>query len=353
MNLTTEQRAELERWVRRGSTPRKQAQRAEMILLTADHVPSSEIVRRLRTSYPTLSRWRQRFIECGVDGLRKGKTRRPGIAPLPQAKIDEILTLTATGRPANATHWSARKMAAQVGVSEAKVRRIWKAAQLAPHRVRRFKISNDPRFAEKLVDVVGLYLDPPEKALVLCVDEKSQIQALDRTQPGLPLKRGEAQTLTHDYKRHGTTTLFAALNVISGEVIGTCLPQHRHDEFLRFLKHLDRRTPKALDLHLIIDNYATHKHPNVNAWLAQHPRFHLHFTPTSASWLNLVERFFRNLTEDQIRRGVFRSVADLERAIMAYLDHRNEHPKPYRWTATAASILAKVHRANVSLDAVQ
>lgn len=243
-------------------------------------------------------------------------------------------------------------MAAQVGVSEAKVRRIWKAAQLAPHRVRRFKISNDPRGAEQLVDVVGLYLDPPEKALVLCVDEKSQIQALDRTQPGLPLERGKAQTLTHDYKRHGTTTLFAALNVISGEVIGKCLPQHRPDEFLSFLKHLDRRTPRALDLHLIVDNYATHKHPNVNAWLAKPPRFHLHFTPTSASWLNLVERFFRDITEDQIRRGVFHSVADLERAITAYLDHRNEHPKPYRWTATAASILAKVHRANVSLAAV-
>jgi len=352
MNLTTEQRTELERWVRRGATPRKQAERAAMILLTADGVPSSVIVRRLRTSYPTLTRWRNRFAEAGVEGLRKGKTRPPGIAPIPQAKIDEILTLTATGQPAHATHWSSRKMAAHVGVSEAAVRRIWKAAQLAPHRVRRFKISNDPHFAEKLVDVVGLYLDPPEKAIVFCVDEKSQIQALDRTQPGLPLKRGKAQTMTHDYKRHGTTTLFAALNVLSGEVIGKCLPRHRHDDFLAFLKHLHRRTPAALDLHLIVDNYATHKHPNVKAWLEQHPRVHLHFTPTSASWLNLVERFFRDLTEDQIRRGVFHSVADLERAITAYLDHRNQNPKPYQWTAKAPDILAKVKRANDSLNAV-
>lgn len=352
MTLTNEQRRELTRWVRRGSTPRKQAQRAEMILLTADGVPSSEIVRRVRTTYPTLSRWRQRFAEAGVAGLLQGRTRKPGKAPVSQDKIEEVLTLTATGRPAGATHWSTRSMARQVGLSATKVREIWRAAELAPHRVRTFKVSNDPRFSEKLVDVVGLYLDPPEKAIVFCVDEKSQIQALDRTQPGLPIKRGRAATLTHDYKRHGTTTLFAALEVASGKVIGQCMPRHRNDEFLRFLKHLDKTTDRALDLHLIVDNYATHKHPNVRAWLATHPRVHLHFTPTSASWLNLVERFFRDLTEEQIRRGVFHSVGELEAAIAAYLAHRNAHPKPYRWTATPERILAKVSRANDSLRAV-
>ena len=235
-------------------------------------------------------------------------------------------------------------MARQVGVSAASVGSIWKAAGLKPHQVRSFKVSNNPKFRDKLVDVVGLYLDPPEKAIVLCVDEKSQIQALDRSLPGLPIKRGRAQTLTHDYKRHGTTTLFAALDVASGKVIGQCLPRHRHDEFLRFLKRLNRTTPAKLDLHLIVDNYATHKHPNVRAWLTMHPRIHLHFTPTSASWLNLVERFFRDLTEDQIRRGVFGSVSDLQKSITAYLDYRNAHPKPYRWTAKASNILIKVNR---------
>jgi len=352
MNLMTEQRTELQRWARLGSTPRKQAQRAEMILLSADGVPTGEIVQRLRTTYPTLTRWRERFAETGIDGLRKGKTRKPGIAPLPASTVERILRLTATGRPAQATHWSSRKMAEQVGVSPTQVRRVWKAAGLAPHRLRRFKVSNDPQFTEKLVDVVGLYLDPPEKAIVFCVDEKSQIQALDRTQPGLPLKRGKAQTLTHDYKRHGTTTLFAALDVLSGKVIGQCLPKHRNDEFLKFLKHLHKVTPAALDLHLIVDNYATHKHPNVRAWLQRQPRVHLHFTPTSASWLNLVERFFRDLTDDQIRRGVFRSVADLEKTIADYLKHRNANPKPYRWTATASSILNKVQRDKVSLGAL-
>jgi len=352
MILNDKQKAELERWLRRGSTPRKQALRAEMILLSAAGERTSEIVRRLRTTYPTLTRWRRRFEQEGVEGLLRGRTRKAGKAPTPQATVDEILTLTATGQPAGATHWSSRRMAKQVGVSATTVRAIWKAAELKPHRVRHFKISNDPKFAEKLVDVVGLYLDPPEKAIVFCVDEKSQIQALDRTQPGLPLKRGRAQTLTHDYKRHGTTTLFAALNVASGEVIGQCLPRHRHDEFLTFLRHLDRQTDKQLDLHLIVDNYATHKHPRVRAWLEQHPRVRLHFTPTSASWLNLVERFFRDITEDQIRRGVFRSVDELKTAIMRYLAHRNQSPTPYRWTATAASIQSKLARANASLRAV-
>jgi transposase len=351
IGLNQGQRAELESWVRRGDTPRKQAQRAEMILMSCDGVPSSQIVSELRISYPTLTRWRDRFGELGVDGLRQGRTRKPGIEPTPKSKVDEVLTLTTTGKPAHATHWSSRTMAAAVGLSATTVRKIWREAALKPHRVRSFKLSRDPRFAEKLRDVVGLYLDPPERALVLSVDEKSQIQALDRTQPGLPIKPGRAGTMTHDYKRHGTTTLFAALNVATGRVIGKCLPRHRNDEFLRFLKHIDRTTDKSLDLHLIVDNYATHKHPNVLAWLAKHPRFHLHFTPTSASWLNLVERFFRDLTEDQIRRGVFKSVRDLEVSINSYLDHRNANPKPYVWTAHPDTILIKVQRANDKLRA--
>lgn len=243
-------------------------------------------------------------------------------------------------------------MGAQVGLAASTVHGIWKRAGLKPHQVRGFKLSRDPQFEAKLRDVVGLYLDPPERAIVLSVDEKSQIQALDRTQPGLPLKRGKAQTMTHDYKRHGTTTLFAALDVATGKVMGQCLPRHRNGEFLRFLKHLNGRTDPALELHLIVDNYATHKHPKVKAWLAKHPRFHLHFTPTSASWLNLIERFFRDLTEEQIRRGVFRSVAELERAITQYLEHRNANPKPYRWTATSERILEKVSKANDSLTTV-
>ena len=240
-------------------------------------------------------------------------------------------------------------MARQVGVSRMSVNRIWREHKLKPHRVKGFKVSNDPLFAEKLRDVIGLYLDPPEKAIVFSVDEKSQIQALDRTQPGLPIKPGKAGTMTHDYKRHGTTTLFAALNVHERTVIGECLPNHRNDEFLKFLKKLDTQTDKTLDVHLIVDNYATHKHPNVKDWLAKHPRFHLHFTPTSASWVNLVERFFRDITEEQIRRGVFRSVDELEAAIKQYLEHRNANPKPYKWTATPEAILAKVTKAKDKL----
>ena len=241
-------------------------------------------------------------------------------------------------------------MAEQVGISRAAVHRIWRAHQLKPHQVKGFKVSNDPRFAEKLQDVIGLYLDPPEKAVVFSVDEKSQIQALDRTQPGLPMKPGKNGTMTHDYKRHGTTTLFAALNVHEGTVIGECLPKHRNDEFLSFLKKLHRQTDKSLDVHVIVDNYATHKHPNVKDWLDKQPRFHLHFTPTSASWVNLVERFFRDITVERIRRGTFHSVKELEEAIMHYLEHRNANPKPYHWTATPDAILTKVAKAKAMLE---
>jgi hypothetical protein len=264
-------------------------------------------------------------------------------------KVQEVLTLTLTGKPAEATHWSCRTLAKQVGISRMTVHRIWREHKLKPHRVKGFKVSNDPQFEEKLRDVVGLYLDPPEKAIVFSVDEKSQIQALDRTQPGLPMKPGKCGTMTHDYKRHGTTTLFAALNVHEGTVIGECLPKHRNDEFLKFLRLIDRQTDKALAVHVIVDNYATHKHPNVKAWLSKHPRFHMHFTPTSASWVNLVERFFRDLTEERIRRGVFRSVDELKAAITQYLEHRNANPKPYRWTATPDAILAKVAKAKEML----
>ena len=345
LSLSEADRKTLEQWIKSRAIKPKQKLRARIILMTAEGRRTEELMQTLKTSNPTLNLWRRRYLECGIAGLIKGKTRAPGIPKLPVEKVEEILTLTMTGKPAAATHWSCRTMAKQVGVSRMSVNRVWRAHALKPHQVKGFKVSNDPLFAEKLRDVIGLYLNPPEKAIVFSVDEKSQIQALDRTQPGLPLKPGKAGTMTHDYKRHGTTTLFAALNVHEGTVIGECLPKHRNDEFLKFLKKLDAQTDKALDVHLIVDNYATHKHPNVKEWLAKHPRFNLHFTPTSASWVNLVERFFRDITEEQIRRGVFRSVAELEEAINQYLEHRNANPKPYHWTATPEQVLKKVNKA--------
>jgi transposase len=279
--------------------------------------------------------------------VRAGRGRKPSI---PSEKVAEIVRRTKEETPAGETHWSCRSMAKVAGVSPATVQRIWSARGLKPHLVKTFKLSNDPRFEEKLVDVVGLYLDPPEKAIVLCMDEKSSVQALDRTQPSLPMVRGRGGTMTHDYKRHGTTTLFAALDVLTGRVIGQCLPRHRHEEFLRFLRVIDKQTPKGLDVHLILDNYSTHKHAEVAAWLAKHPRFHLHFTPTSSSWLNLVERWFRQITDKAIRRGVFHSVPDLIAAIEAYLMAHNDDPKPFIWTATADDILAKVRRGRVALN---
>ncbi len=322
------------------------------MLLSAMDIGTMEIMRRTGQSKPTVWRWQQRFMEEGVAGLLRDKTRPPGKTPLAAAVIHQVLTKTATEIPANATHWSARAMAKAAGISLRSVQRIWAGHGLKPHLVETFKVSHDPNFAEKLVDIVGLYLDPPDRALVLAVDEKSQIQALDRTQPGLPLKKGRAGTMTHDYKRNGTTTLFAALNVLDGTVIGQCMDHHRHQEFIRFLGKVDRNTPADLDLHLIVDNYATHKHPDVVKWLERHPRFHLHFIPTSSSWLNLVERFFTEITRKRIRRGVFKSVLDLEVAIYRYLAEHNERPKPFVWTATADKILDKVERARASLNAV-
>jgi transposase len=296
-------------------------------------------------------RWQERYVEEGVDGLLRDKTRPPGKKPLSAAVKRKVLAKTGSQTPPNATHWSVRSMATAAGISHTSVQRIWAEAGLKPHLVRRFKISNDPQFEEKVTDVVGLYMNPPDRALVLCVDEKSQIQALDRTQPGLPLKKGRAATMTHDYKRHGTTTLFAALDVRSGLVIGECQPRHRAKEFIRFLKRIDRCVQKHLDVHLVLDNYGTHKTPEVKAWLAEHRRFKLHFTPTSASWLNLVERFFAEITTKRIRRGIFRSVAELEEAIHAYLDRHNANPKPFVWTKNAEVILEKERRALDRLEA--
>ncbi len=321
-------------------------------MLAADGIANSAIVVKVSVTPTTLRAWRSRFEAEGLAKLgrvRAGRGRKPVI---PQSKIDEIVDLTRNSKPAGHTHWSVRTMAKQVGVSPAQVQRIWAARGLKPHRVDTFKLSNDPLFEEKLIDVVGLYLNPPEQAIVLCMDQKSSIQALDRSQPSLPIKKGRAQTMTHDYKRHGTTTLFAALDVATGKVIGSCLPKHRHGEFLKFLRTVDANVPAGLDIHLILDNYATHKHPNVKAWLAKNPRFHLHFTPTSSSWLNLIERWFRELTDKAIRRGVFHSVPDLIEAIEQYLDADNDQPKPLIWTATADSILEKVARGRVALQTV-
>ncbi len=317
--------------------------------MNADGHGVSAIMREVFVSKTTVWRWQEYFLEAGVEGLLKGRSKPPGKKPLSPAMKLAIVEKTVKERPEGATPWSVRAMAQEMGISHTSVQRIWAEHGLKPHLVRRFKISNDPDFAEKVEDIVGLYIDPPEKALVLAVDEKSQIQALDRTQPGLPMKKGRAGTMTHDYKRNGTTTLFAALDVASGTVIGECLPRHRANEFLAFLKTIDQKTPAHLDLHLILDNYATHKTLAVKRWLKRHKRFHLHFTPTSSSWLNLVERLFAEITRQRIRRGSFNSVDALKAAIAEWIEHRNQNPKPFTWTATAKSILAKNRRAEKTL----
>ena len=343
--VSAKDRAELEKIVGDGNVAQKIAKRAKIVLMTGDGVGVMAIRRAVGVSKTTVWRWQEYFVEAGVVGLVKGRSKPPGKKPIPEAIRRAIVEKTVKERPAHATHWSVRIMGEEASVSHTSVQRIWKEYGLKPHVVRTFKVSNDPNFAEKMEDVVGLYLNPPEKALVLAVDEKSQIQALDRTQPGLPLKKGRAGTLTHDYKRHGTTTLFAALNVATGKVIGECMPRHRSEEFLKFLKKIDRETLPHLDLHLIVDNYATHKTPAVQRWLKRHPRLKLHFIPTSSSWLNLVERLFAEITRQQIRRGVFHSVAELEGAIVEWINHRNANPKPFVWTATARAITLKRNRA--------
>ena len=346
------QRETLEVLARSTTAAYREVRRAQALLMAADGLPDVPIAAAVAVTPVTVRAWRARFAEEGLARfaeVREGRGRKPSI---PAETVNEIVRVTLHEAPPGATHWSTRAMAARVGVSRDTVHRVWRARGLQPHRVETFKLSTDPRFEEKLVDVVGLYLNPPEKAVVLCLDEKSQVQALDRTQPSLPMKKGRAGTMTHDYKRNGTTTLFAALNVLTGAVIGQCLPRHRHDEFLVFLRRIQREVPRGLQVHVILDNYATHSHPDVEAWLAKHPRFHLHSTPTSSSWLNLVERWFRDLTDKRLRRGSFNSVADLIAAIEEYLAVHNENAKPFVWTATADSILAKVRRGRVALEKV-
>ena len=313
---------------------------------------NQEIARTLGISRPTVQLWRERFLALRLEGLKKDAPRPGRIARISQAKIRRVVEATLHTTPPGATHWSTRSMAKAQGLSEATIRRIWKRHNLKPHLTKTFKLSRDKRFVEKLYDVVGLYLNPPDKSLVLSVDEKSQIQALDRTQPGLPLKKGRCGTMTHDYKRYGTTTLFAALSMLDGRVIGDCMPRHRHQEFIRFLKKIDSETPPELELHLIVDNYGTHKHPRVKAWLGRHPRFHLHFIPTSSSWLNLVERWFRDLTGKRIRRASFKSVPDLIHAIHEYVDNHNQNPKVFVWSAPVERILEKVAKCKEALDAL-
>jgi transposase len=350
MAMSGAQREVLERLARSGVASQREVARARALVLAADGVANTQIAATLMVSPATVKAWRERFLEDGLKGfggVRPGRGRKPSIS---EEKVREIVHATLHEKPVGETHWSCRSMAKAQGVSPATVQRIWSARDLKPHRVKTFKLSNDKHFEEKLIDVVGLYLNPPENAIVLCMDEKSQIQALDRTQASLPMKKGRAGTMTHDYKRNGTTTLFAALDVLTGNVIGECLPRHRHEEFLKFLRIIDREVPNGLEIHMILDNYATHKHDTVETWLAKHPRFHLHFTPTASSWLNLVERFFGKLTDKTIRRGVFHSVPDLIAAIETYLKTNNADPTPFIWTATADQILEKVRRGRVTLE---
>jgi transposase len=353
IELSEPERQTLEQWARGRTTPARQVLRAKIVLGAAAGFNNQQIAEQCDTDPHTVARWRNRFAKLRLAGLEKDAPRGGRLPKVRQELVAEIVRKTTQEKPANATHWSTRTLAASMGTTRSMVNRVWRAVGLKPHLVKTFKVSNDPLFARKVVDIVGLYLNPPEHALVLCVDEKSQIQALDRSQKSLPMCRGRLGTMTHDYKRNGTTTLFAALNVFDGRVIGKCMNRHRHQEFLKFLKLIDAETPPELDLHLIVDNYATHKHPQVVKWLAKHKRFHLHFTPTSSSWLNLVERWFREITEKQIRRGTFRNVEKLITVIEDYMSHNNENPKPFVWTATAASILAKVARARNVLDNVQ
>ena len=353
MPASADQRGALARMALSTSLPHRAVVQAKGLLLAADGVANQEIARRCEVDSDTVRRWRTRFADKGVEGvgvIAKGRGRQTWI---PAGTVEEVVRLTHQERPADgSTHWSTRSMAIRVRIGKDAVARIWSDHGLKPWKLDTFKISNDPRFEEKLVDVVGLYLNPPEQAVVLCMDEKSQIQALDRTQASLPIKKGRAGTMTHDYKRNGTTTLFAALDVLTGAVIGQCLPRHRHEEFLKFLATIDREVPKGLQIHMVLDNYSTHNHENVAKWLAKHPRFHLHFTPTSSSWLNMVERFFGKLDDKAIRRGVFQSVPDLIAAIEAYLKANNADPTPLVWTATADSILEKVRRGRVVLNTI-
>ena len=355
ISLTDAERVEYQRRCRSGRTPTRMKERLSIILLADEGLSNGEIAELIPVSSQKVGRWRNRFAEEGLSGLEKNRPRganHGGANTRQQAALRQRIiekTMNKAELPGGATHWTSRTMAEAVGTNQSFVSRVWRECGFKPHLIRQFKISNDPHFQEKLEDVVGLYLNPPENAVVFSVDEKSSIQALDRTQPGLPIKAGRAGTMTHDYKRHGTSTLFAALNVFTGEVIGECKKRHRHQEFLSFLKTVESHTPDELELHVIVDNYSTHKHEKVRNWLKRNKRVTLHFIPTSSSWLNLVERFFGLITEKAIRRGVFSSVNDLERKIMEFLDAHNIDPKPFVWTKTAETILGKVERAKAAL----
>jgi transposase len=342
--LSGSDKARLETIVADRNQQQKHVERARVVLGSAEGLPVQRVAVLVDVSRPMVWRWQQRFAEEGVDGLLRDRTRKPGKSPIAAEKVAQVVAMTCAKPLGEATHWTGRAMAKAAGLSLRTVQRIWEAHKLRPHRVRTFKRSRDPDFAAKLTDIVGLYMNPPTQAVVLSIDEKSQIQALDRTQPGLPLKPGRCGTMTHDYKRHGTTTLFAALNVLDGSVIGRCMQKHRHEEFIRFLNEVERQVPAGKLIEAVVDNYATHKHPKVKAWLGRHPRWTFHFTPTSGSWLNAVENFFSVLTRKRIRRGSFHSIVDLQASIKRYLTEHNAEPKPFVWTASAASIIAKLDR---------
>jgi transposase len=353
IELSEQEVKTLTSWSRGRRTPVRLMRRAKIILMAAEGRENKAIAELLGMGRRHVGVWRQRFAEKRLAGIEKDaprggrkSTKRDGVTAL-------IIETTTQKRPANATHWSTRTLGKHLGISHLMVHRVWKANELKPHLAKTFKVSRDKKFIEKVLDVVGLYLNPPERALVICADEKTSVQALDRSQPGLPLKKGRCGTMTHDYKRNGTTTLFAALEMAEGRVIGTCMDRHRHQEWIKFLDLIDQKTPKRLDLHLIVDNYSTHKHPRVKAWLKRHPRFHQHFIPTSSSWLNMVERWFREITDKRIRRGVFKSVPELIQAIQDFIAHHNKDPKPFVWTAKAGDIIEKYRRAKQMLDNVR
>jgi transposase len=352
VTLSPEERKTLSTWSHGRSFPLRLVHRAQIITLAADGVLNQDIAQRLGTSRPTVQLWRQRFLSLRLAGLEKDAPRPGRIPRIHHRKVSAVIEATLHSTPPNATHWSTRSMAKAHGLSQTTIRRIWKYHNLKPHLIETFKLSRDKRFIEKLHDVVGLYLNPPDKALVLCVDEKSQIQALDRTQPLLPLRPGIPARQTHDYKRNGTTTLFAALSMLDGKVIGDCMPRHRHQEFIRFLQLINVKTPLDLDLHLIVDNYGTHKHPRVQSWLKRHPRFHLHFIPTSSSWLNMVERWFREITDKRIRRGSFKNVPVLISAINNYIETHNQNPKVFVWSASVEKIMSKISKCKEALDSL-
>lgn len=353
LDLSKPEIERLRQWIRAGSTPQQVVLRSEILLRAAQGDSDQKIASSLSVQRRTAALWRARTGEQGIGCVWEIAPGRGRKVHYTNAEVSRIVEATLQSKPKGCTHWSTRTLASDQGISKSTIHRIWQDHQLKPHLSRTFKLSRDPKFLEKLTDVVGVYLTPPQNAVVLCVDEKSQIQALDRTQPGLPLKRGRCGTFTHDYKRNGTTTLFAALEMVEGRVIGECYPRHRHQEFLRFLRRLDGEFPKNTQLHLILDNYGTHGHERVRKWLAKHPRFVLHFIPTSSSWLNLVERWFEELSQKAVRRGSFQSVADLEKAIDDFMDSWNENPAPFVWTATVESILEKLERCRRRLEEVE